>query len=326
MSHIKEFYWQLCLKKYSLEKERPILRKIGVELTRECNLACQHCYMDARKQGQESELTVDDWICFLEGLRNDFKPKPTIMITGGEPLLKKGFLEIIKRAKELGFVLTIASNGTLFNESNAKTIIDHSDSISISLDGPSAIHEKLRSNSNYLNTLETIRTLRRLSPKRVNVKTAITRYSLPHLREIHSTLKEIGINQWDVFPIEKTGRAQNDPNLLLSQEEYDRLCQTIDELRKDKKGKIRINFEEGGIWFLADKAAEQNKYKLCGAGINNCSIKPNGDVVSCLLFSDRVKVQGNIKTQRLKEIWEKGFKEFRAKDYRHCHNHYHLKP
>jgi hypothetical protein len=46
---------------------------------------------------------------------------------------------------------------------------------------------------------------------------------------------------------------------------------------------------------------------------------------SCLLFSVRVKIQGNIKKNRLKEIWESGFSEFRAKDYRHCHNHYHLK-
>lgn len=150
--------------------------------------------------------------------------------------------------------MTVSTNGTIIHEDNIPPLIEHTDSISISLDGPAAIHDKLRNKDIYHKTLETIKAVRKLSDKKVNIKTTVTKYSLPQLKEMHQMLESIGINNWDIFPAENVGRAKDNPDLLLSKDEYNELCNTIDEIKKDKASKIRINFEEGGIWFLTDKA------------------------------------------------------------------------
>jgi len=92
----------------------------SLELTRHCNLSCIHCYAtdssgdilpgDSRQREMETTkiLSVIDEICEAGCLY--------LLITGGEPLLRKDFPEIYRYAKRKGLVITVFSNGILIKE------------------------------------------------------------------------------------------------------------------------------------------------------------------------------------------------------------------
>ncbi len=70
---------------------------------------------------------------------------PALILSGGEPLLRPDFFEIAQRAKELGFHVSLSSNGTLIDEPMADRIAAFGfDYVGISLDGLKATHDKFR--------------------------------------------------------------------------------------------------------------------------------------------------------------------------------------
>ncbi len=87
------------------------------ELTFVCNHACSFCYNCPT--GQKEMTTAE----IFEALRKlaDFNVL-YLTLTGGEPLVRKDFFEIARRARELGFALRIYTNGYLIDEAMAKRI------------------------------------------------------------------------------------------------------------------------------------------------------------------------------------------------------------
>lgn len=93
----------------------------SLEVTARCNLRCQHCYlpMSQRAGSRLGELSL------LE-IRRIFSEIADagclwLLLTGGEPFMRKDFLEIYDDAKQKGFIITLFTNGTLLTEQ----IVDH---------------------------------------------------------------------------------------------------------------------------------------------------------------------------------------------------------
>lgn len=88
------------------------------ELTPICNMSCNMCYVrQTPEQVQESGKrlrTVDEWL----KLARDLKDQGTLMLllTGGEPLTYPGFRELYSELRNMGFVVSINTNGTLIDE------------------------------------------------------------------------------------------------------------------------------------------------------------------------------------------------------------------
>src|SRR3989304_3660682 len=80
-------------------------------LVRRCNLACMHCYSISADVDFPGELTTDEVFAVMEDLKA--AGVPALILSGGEPLLRKNFFEIAARAKELGFFTALSTNGTL---------------------------------------------------------------------------------------------------------------------------------------------------------------------------------------------------------------------
>ncbi len=73
------------------------------ELTYKCNLECIHCYADVPHVGKE--LHYNEIISVLNQLAN--AGMLYICFSGGEPLIRKDFIEIMAHARALGFAVTI---------------------------------------------------------------------------------------------------------------------------------------------------------------------------------------------------------------------------
>ena len=125
--------------------QKPELRHLFLELTMRCNENCLHCGSRCNDVTSE-ELTLKQYQDFLTQIKQDFgTQKKMLCITGGEPLLRKDFFEIMSFANDLGFVWGMTSNGTLITDSVAEKLADAGmKTISISLDGLPETHDAFR--------------------------------------------------------------------------------------------------------------------------------------------------------------------------------------
>lgn len=106
-------------------------------ITNRCNLKCIHCCADAADEDSEvcsRELGIDEWRDVIDKV-SALKPAG-IVLTGGEPLVKKEFLEILEylRNKYEG-TIALATNATLITDDNVKILTDLVDKFDVSIDG-----------------------------------------------------------------------------------------------------------------------------------------------------------------------------------------------
>ena len=79
-----------------------------IELTYRCDLNCVHCYCKG-SEDKDRELTAKEWKKILDALQEE--GCLNLCLTGGEPLIRKDFLEIYSYAKSKGFIITLFTNG-----------------------------------------------------------------------------------------------------------------------------------------------------------------------------------------------------------------------
>jgi len=112
-------------------------------ITRACNLKCVHCYNDSANQRAQDELSTQEAKEVLRDLAAF--GVPSVLFSGGEPLMRKDLFDLLGYARELGLRTVISTNGTLITTDVAKKIQEHSVSyVGISLDGIGQVNDKFR--------------------------------------------------------------------------------------------------------------------------------------------------------------------------------------
>ena len=91
-------------------------------------------------------LQLDAWIGFVDSLADFVKGKAQVQFVGGEPLFKKGVLDLIRHSAKRGLSTTMTTNGFLMDENMAKDITASGlNTIVFSLDSmKKEIHDFLR--------------------------------------------------------------------------------------------------------------------------------------------------------------------------------------
>jgi radical SAM protein with 4Fe4S-binding SPASM domain len=88
-----------------------------LELTRQCSLNCVHCYLGDQeliRKDRHKELDTRQWLRIIDEIVE--AGCLFLLLTGGEPLLRKDFAEIYTYAKQHGLVVTVFSNGTIISD------------------------------------------------------------------------------------------------------------------------------------------------------------------------------------------------------------------
>src|SRR5262252_8575299 len=127
--------------------------KAGVDLTKpraikgfvneRCNYKCLYC--DCWRKSVYPEMSIAEWCHALESLR-DFIGYYVIQFAGGEPFVKKGFLDLLRFCDQRSIGWGVITNGSMFSPATVKAVIEaHPLNIDISVDAANAeIHDQVR--------------------------------------------------------------------------------------------------------------------------------------------------------------------------------------
>lgn len=251
----------------------PLVAKF--EVTYKCNYKCEYCYVDADNYSNYQYLAYKDIKRILDELKA--VGVVNLFITGGEPLKHPEIVQILKYADELGFILTLQTNGALITEELAQILrnLRHfSIGISFHSHDSNEFDEFTRVNGSYLNTIRAIDIMKK-NYIRFVAKLTVTSHNK------HSVLKTIQYFENNNIPFEIY--TQILPNVSDSKSTTDFICDY--DIIKDL-------YTIGAIKF---------RKSMCSALITKCWISPNGDVYPCELVRTKI---GNLLEADFNIIWE----------------------
>jgi MoaA/NifB/PqqE/SkfB family radical SAM enzyme len=205
-----------------------------------------------------------------------------VQVSGGEPLLRKDVLEIVRAIKEPNGTpyLILVTNGHRLNKGLYMKLRQAGvDQFSVSLDFPDERHDRFRRLPGLFQHLErTIPELTRLGHNDVVLNTAITSENLNDLLDLYRTVEKWGASlSYSAYSPFRTG---NRDLLITSPEDLSRLRTTINELiimkRNGRKIRNPISVLENILRFFVEGAVQG-----CKTGIRFLLITPDGFFRPC---------------------------------------------
>ncbi|MDD3654604.1 MAG: putative heme d1 biosynthesis radical SAM protein NirJ1 [Desulfotomaculaceae bacterium] len=174
--------------------------------TRSCNLQCIHCYASAEARKYEGELTNLEALRFIDQLAEG--KVPVLLLSGGEPLLRKDLGKLIAYASSKGIRVTLSTNGTLLNRETVLGLkhlgVGY---IGVSIDGIGAVNDRFRGRQGAYNAaLSGIRTCTSLG-QRVGLRFTINKYNYQEINAIFDLLEEENIPRVCFYHLVYSGRG-----------------------------------------------------------------------------------------------------------------------
>lgn len=284
---------------------------ISWNITKKCNLYCQHCYRESGPQAySHNELNTAQGKTLLEQIEQaGFK---MVILSGGEPLLRQDLFELAAFAGKLGLRPVLGSNGTLIDQTIAEKLFASGiKGVAISLDSASAAyHDQFRGfNGAWKKTIQGIKNSL-AAGLRVQINTTLTESNFGQFNDIVELVSGIGVQALHPFFLVPTGRAINIEDESLKKERYFQMIDMI--LRKQKETRIELKPTCAPQFLpMAKEIGLQLRFtRGCLAGTGYCCILPDGDVHICPYLPVKV---GNVREISFDKIWEQNeiFKNLR---------------
>jgi radical SAM enzyme (rSAM/lipoprotein system) len=259
-------------------------------------------------------MPLADFLKAIDSISPHIQPnRTTIVITGGEPLLRKDLEECGEELYTRGYPWGVVTNGYLLNRSRLNSLLNAGlRSITVSLDGLEGSHNWLRNNpQSYQKAFDAITLLPVIPNLKYDVVTCVNPRNLMELEMLKESLINVGIKYWRIFTIFPIGRAKEDSTLQLSPVEFKQIFEFIRNTRVEN----RINVSYSCEGFLGDYEGEAREgFFFCRAGISIASILADGSISACPDLRDNF-IQGNIYKDDFMTVWNHGFKNYRDRSW-----------
>ena len=279
------------------------------EITLRCDLTCRHCGSRAGA-ARPDELSLDESLDLVRQLAGLGVREVTLI--GGEAYLYDGWTEVIRKIRAEGMDSTMVTGGRGITPEVAKAAASAGlQSLGVSVDGDRASHDRLRSAQGSWDSAVAALHAAREAGLQVSVNTQINRLSLPVFEEVADVLVDVGAHGWQLQLTVPMGRAADEPEVLL--QPYD-LLDVMPRLAalKRKLTPLGVKVVTGnniGYFGPYDHLLRQSfpcgHSTQCVAGRYGLGIEANGDIKGCPSLPTDGWVGGNIRTQKLVDIWER---------------------
>ena len=301
------------LRRKNLQQLHP-LQQLFWESTLRCNVHCLHCGSDCSSSEVTPDMPAED---FLRVIDQSITPhvdphKVLIIISGGEPLMRKDLAEVGAALKQRGYPWGMVTNGLALTEKRFKELMASGlRSMAISFDGMQDNHNWLRQHPLAFDGATRAIKLAAAMPSLVwDVVTCVNQRTIHQLDEMREYLWSIGVRNWRLITIDPMGRAAENPELLLSPEEHRYL---LDYIRDRRKEGLHISYSCEG--FMPDYEMEIRDHIFhCAAGVSVASILIDGSISACTSIRGKY-YQGNIYHDDFWDVWENRFEPYRNRQW-----------
>lgn len=292
-------------------------RLIFWELTKQCNLKCLHCRANASDKPDPGELNTQDIFKVMQEISGWCSP--IIVLSGGEPLLRKDIFEIIKKGVELNLKIVVATEATIVDDKMASDLKKSGVlKVSVSIDGSSPeIHDEFRGmKGSFEKAVSGIKHLLS-SGMPVQINTSVTKKNIHDLKNILGFVKNLGVQSVHIFLLVPTGRGKELEEEEISPMQYEEVLEWFAEEAKNSDMDLKATCAPHFYRIAFQKGTRETREKFlktrtrgCLAGIGVCFISAFGEVYPCGYLPVS---SGNVKRDGIRKIWEESelFNKFR---------------
>jgi AdoMet-dependent heme synthase len=295
---------------------------VSWNLTQRCNLECAHCYMSAFAGADtRGELTTAECRRVVDEIAQ-VNPNVFLILTGGEPLLRKDLWEIADYAAEKRFTTVLGTNGVLLREREAALMRKHGVlGASISLDSTDAArHDAFRHLPGAWQGAVRATRILRAQGLDFSIHMSVTDWNVGEVPAMIDLARELGATVLNFFFLVRTGRGKNLSDI--DAHAYERILTYLATIQGVGAGE---RFEDPWstpvgradgllirakcaphfrriLWQLnpASPLLKNYAHGSCPAGKYYCRITPEGDVTPCPYMP---VAAGNLRHASFAELW-----------------------
>jgi radical SAM enzyme (rSAM/lipoprotein system) len=300
------------------------------ECTLRCNFNCIHCGSDCAKEAETPDMPLQDFLDVLDNITPHVDTRKTIIvITGGEPLVRKDLEACGREIYRRQFPWGMVTNGYGLTAGRLRSLLEAGlRSVSISLDGLTAdTHDWFRNKrGSWERAVDAIARVACTPGLVYDVVTCVNKRNISELPRMKELLASMGVTHWRLFTIFPKGRAKDNPLLQLSTEEFLFLMEFIRQTRRE--GRVQASYGCEGYLAGYELEVRDTPY-FCHAGVHIGSVLANGDISACpSLRGDYI--QGNIYKDDFWTVWNTRYQIMRdrrwtktgkcatCKSYKYC--------
>lgn len=259
---------------------------LGLELTYRCNERCIHCYVPQNKKNDQIELSLEEIKDIITQARK--LGCMDVLVTGGEPTLRKDFLSICKHIVAERMLLNVFTNALAISEEVFSGLISLPvNSVSFSLYGRTpAFHDSITGvKGSFDASLKNILMFKSAGID-VFVKTIAFNNHIDEYEKLDRFCKQIGISVRPASLLMPKADGSSNKDLMMDEKSAARFFKY--EFEKNQQEKISVAMKRG------------INSPVCSAGLSSLSVNPYGEVTACNSLPIAV---GNIRKQSLADIW-----------------------
>ncbi|KFZ26328.1 MAG: Antilisterial bacteriocin subtilosin biosynthesis protein AlbA [Candidatus Izimaplasma bacterium HR2] len=263
-----------------------------LEITKACNLKCEHC--SSHYKCDKVEMTIEDWKKVVKEIQD--MGVSDIGITGGEPLLKKGYIDLVKSISNKSRII-LFTNGYYLTEEIAKQLKEAGlYAIGISLDShiESVHNERRKDNFAYQKAIEAIEYANKAGLYTM-IQTVILKDELneDNIFDFFRKCAELNVDEVKILEPIRSGRymvSDEGKKIFYDKASRSKLIGYQHKANKSRKYPKITTFAY---------TESQEKYG-CGAGNQHSYINAYGDLMPC----DFVPMKfGNVRENNVKKLW-----------------------
>ena len=279
------------------------------EVTLRCNQACRFCGTRAGRADPD-ELDTKDALELIRQLAE--LGVREVSLHGGEAFLRHDLFELVKAIRNAGMVASMVTGGRGLSRDLAQRMKDADiTAVSVSIDGPRAVHDGLRGNvGSFDNAMAALDHLESAGVS-VAANTQVNRENLRELHALYDTLRTHPLYGWQVQLMVPMGRAADEPGLWLEPYDLLELMPTLGELR-ERSDRDEIPLWPGdnvGYFGPFEDSVRGDRVPSgcssgCGGGVLAIGIEANGDIKGCSAMASEGFVAGNVRTHALRKLWD----------------------
>jgi radical SAM protein with 4Fe4S-binding SPASM domain len=299
-------------------QKRPL---IFWNLTRRCNLSCSQCYINAANRQLNGELSPHDARRLIDEAAAC--RTPLLMLSGGEPLVRPDFWDILKYSRSRQLKVAVSTNGILITRDVAQRLKEEQvEYVGISLDGARAsTHDTIRGQTGSFDG--SIKALKNCveSGVRCGIRLTATRDNFKELPELLALARSLDVPRFCLYWLVPSGRGRN----LYQKKRLDKdeivwvlneLYQSAWSLNPEQIEILTVDAPQDGVYILNqlkkdapsryDKAREILELvgDTCSAGDRVINVDPQGNIYPCQFAQLESLKVGNLTETSLGKIWK----------------------